>query len=153
MCTSVRTSPISPPPGQQDQSARLAASAEVGQVVDTSLGIDFHTRNGLIAPFFASAFTLFRGDSREWLKTLIDFSPHLAPRGFCAVAPLSTHAVGTVGWPYVNGCTSFAGLVAVCASTAVDGLSGCTGYGAYEYGQQRSLQHCEFPLFVGGSFA
>jgi len=29
------TSPISPPPGQQDQSARLAASAQVGQVGGT----------------------------------------------------------------------------------------------------------------------
>lgn len=27
--------PLSPPPGQEDQSARLAASAEVGQVEDT----------------------------------------------------------------------------------------------------------------------
>lgn len=35
MSKTVRTSPISPPPGQQDQSARLAASAEVGQVEGT----------------------------------------------------------------------------------------------------------------------
>lgn len=36
MSTTVRTSSISPPPGQQDQSARLAASAEVGQVEGTN---------------------------------------------------------------------------------------------------------------------
>ena len=35
MSTTSRTSPISSPPGQEDQSARLAASAEVGQVGDT----------------------------------------------------------------------------------------------------------------------
>ncbi len=35
MSKTVRTSSISPPPGQQDQSARLAASAEVGQVEGT----------------------------------------------------------------------------------------------------------------------
>ena len=35
MSTTVRTSPISPPPGQQDQSARLAASAQVDQVEGT----------------------------------------------------------------------------------------------------------------------
>lgn len=31
MPTTPNTAPLSPPPGQQDQSARLAASAEVGQ--------------------------------------------------------------------------------------------------------------------------
>ena len=36
MSKTVRTSSISPPPGQQDQSARLAASAEVGQVEGTN---------------------------------------------------------------------------------------------------------------------
>ncbi|WP_314971921.1 hypothetical protein [Comamonas testosteroni] len=35
MSKTVRTSPISPPPGQQDQSARLAASAQVDQVEGT----------------------------------------------------------------------------------------------------------------------
>lgn len=35
MSTTPHTSPISPLPGQQDQSARLAASAEVGQVEGT----------------------------------------------------------------------------------------------------------------------
>ncbi|TYK76246.1 hypothetical protein FSY45_10700 [Comamonas sp. Z1] len=35
MSKTVRTSPISPPPGQQDQSARLAASAKVDQVEGT----------------------------------------------------------------------------------------------------------------------
>ena len=35
MSKTVHTSPISPPPGQEDQSARLAASAEVGQVEGT----------------------------------------------------------------------------------------------------------------------
>lgn len=35
MSKTVCTSSISPPPGQQDQSARLAASAEVGQVEGT----------------------------------------------------------------------------------------------------------------------
>ena len=36
MSKTVHTSPISPLPGQEDQSARLAASAEVGQVEGTS---------------------------------------------------------------------------------------------------------------------
>ena len=35
MSTTSRTSPISSPPGQEDQSARLAAAAEVGQVEGT----------------------------------------------------------------------------------------------------------------------
>ena len=35
MSKTVRTSPISPPPGQEDQSARLAASAQVDQVEGT----------------------------------------------------------------------------------------------------------------------
>lgn len=35
MSTTPHTSPISPLPGQQDQSARLAASAEVGQAGGT----------------------------------------------------------------------------------------------------------------------
>ena len=35
MSKTVRTSSISSPPGQQDQSARLAASAKVGQVEGT----------------------------------------------------------------------------------------------------------------------
>lgn len=35
MSKTVHTSPISPPPGQQDQSARLAASAQVDQVEGT----------------------------------------------------------------------------------------------------------------------
>ena len=35
MSKTVRTSSTSPLPGQEDQSARLAASAEVGQVEDT----------------------------------------------------------------------------------------------------------------------
>jgi len=35
MSKTVLISSISPPPGQQDQSARLAASAEVGQVEGT----------------------------------------------------------------------------------------------------------------------
>lgn len=35
MSTTAYTSPISSPPGQEDQSARLAASAEVGQVEGT----------------------------------------------------------------------------------------------------------------------
>ena len=37
MSTIPHTSPISPLPGQQDQSARLAASAEVGQVEGTTI--------------------------------------------------------------------------------------------------------------------
>ncbi|UBQ43080.1 hypothetical protein [Comamonas thiooxydans] len=41
MSKTVRTSSISPPPGQQDQSARLAASAEVGQVEGTTQPADF----------------------------------------------------------------------------------------------------------------
>lgn len=36
MSTTSRTSPISPLPGQEDQIARLAASAEVGQVEGTN---------------------------------------------------------------------------------------------------------------------
>lgn len=36
MSKTVRTSPISPPPGQEDQSARLAASAQVDQVEGTT---------------------------------------------------------------------------------------------------------------------
>ena len=36
MSTTSRTSPISFPPGQEDQSARLAAAAEVGQVEGTT---------------------------------------------------------------------------------------------------------------------
>ncbi|WP_326999451.1 hypothetical protein [Comamonas testosteroni] len=35
MSKTVHTSPLSPPPGQEDQSARLAASAKVGQVEGT----------------------------------------------------------------------------------------------------------------------
>ena len=35
MSKTVHTSPISPPPGQQDQSVRLAASAQVDQVEGT----------------------------------------------------------------------------------------------------------------------
>lgn len=41
MSKTVRTSSISPPPGQQDQSARLAASAEVGQVEGTTKPSNF----------------------------------------------------------------------------------------------------------------
>lgn len=37
MSTTPQTSPISSPPGQEDQSARLAASAQVGQVEGTTL--------------------------------------------------------------------------------------------------------------------
>lgn len=118
-----------------------------------SLTIGLNARDGLVAPFFASAFTLFGGDSREWLQTFIDFSPHLARRRFCAVASLSTHAVRSIGGAYVYGCTSFAGLVAVCVPAAVDGLSRCAGSGADEYGQQRSLQHCDVSLPILESFA
>lgn len=49
MSKTVRTSSISPPPGQQDQSARLAASAEVGQVEGTNLCS--HCGNGLLEEF------------------------------------------------------------------------------------------------------
>lgn len=153
MSKTVRTSSISPPPGQEDQSARLAASAEVGQVEGTTLTINFDSRDGLVAPFFTSSFAFFGGNSREWLQTLIDFSPHLARRSFCAVASLPTHAVRAVGRSYVDGCTSFARLVAVCVSATVDGLSVRTGSGADEYGQQRFLQHCGVSFPMLGSFA
>ena len=49
MSKTVRTSPISPPPGQEDQSARLAASAEVGQVEGTTLCS--HCGSGLLEEF------------------------------------------------------------------------------------------------------
>lgn len=49
MSKTVRTSPISPPPGQEDQSARLAASAQVGQVEGTNLCS--HCGNGLLEEF------------------------------------------------------------------------------------------------------
>ena len=49
MSNTPRTSPISPLPGQDDQSARLAAAAEVGQVEGTNLCS--HCGNGLLEEF------------------------------------------------------------------------------------------------------
>lgn len=45
MSTTPRISPISSPPGQEDQSARLAASAEVGQVEGTIQDFRDHLLN------------------------------------------------------------------------------------------------------------
>jgi hypothetical protein len=59
MFKTVRISSISPPPGQEDQSARLAASAEVGQVEGTTLTINFDSWDGFVAPFFAPSFAFF----------------------------------------------------------------------------------------------
>lgn len=64
MSKTVRTSSISPPPGQQDQSARLAASAEVGQVEGTIAAL-FVRRDNHYASLGCDCYDVTR-DALSW---------------------------------------------------------------------------------------
>lgn len=80
MSTTSRTSPISSPPGQEDQSARLAASAEVGQVEGTTL---YWYRNE------------YKTSTGVWLVSGFSMKPDCFPvSGFDAVEWRSVPCIG-----------------------------------------------------------
>lgn len=70
MSTTPRTSPLSPPPGQQDQSARLAASAEVGQEGGTQISFAAFARSACVVPATAedSELAAYRADFQEFRR-------------------------------------------------------------------------------------
>lgn len=149
---SQNTSPDYVPSAKKGEVDSVAAPGLVG-VGGTNSAINFDARNGFVSALFPSSFTFLRGNASERLHSLVVLAPNLTTRRLCRGALLPAHAVSPVGRSDIDGCTSFARLIAIGVSTPVYRLSGYAGSRANEHGEHRSLQHGEFPFSISGSFA
>lgn len=146
-------SSLRPPPGQQDQGARLAAPATVGQVGGTLSRLYLDPGYGFVASFFSSACAFFSWDAYDFFSEIVKGSLAASVDRFIAHALFPAQAVGSFCREHVDDCCSFAWLVAIRVSAFVDGFGVGGRAGAYECGQCNSLQHFVAPYSHMGSVA